>query len=96
MFDFGWSELFLIMVIAVLVLGPKEIPVVMRTLGGFMRRLKYMHYAIMQQIDQMIDIHDEKSGEVPPETQNEMDSDDSVSADLESTDLEKEGVDGNR
>lgn len=41
MFDIGWAELFLIAAVALVVLGPNELPVVMRKLGrwaGALRR----------------------------------------------------------
>ena len=51
MFDVGWSELFLIMAVAVLVIGPDEIPKVMQTLGRIVRRLQYVKYAFSQQFE---------------------------------------------
>jgi Tat protein translocase TatB subunit len=51
MFDVGWSELFLIMAVAVLVMGPEEIPKVMLTLGRIVRRLQYVKYAFSQQFE---------------------------------------------
>jgi sec-independent protein translocase protein TatB len=41
MFDIGWSELLVIGVVALLVVGPKELPTLLRTVGkyvGMMRR----------------------------------------------------------
>ncbi|TAK98784.1 MAG: twin-arginine translocase subunit TatB [Rhodospirillaceae bacterium] len=40
MFDFAWSEIGLIGLVAVLVLGPKELPQAMRTLGRFTRQAR--------------------------------------------------------
>jgi sec-independent protein translocase protein TatB len=40
MFDFAWSELALIGVVAVVVLGPKELPNAMRSLGKFTRQAR--------------------------------------------------------
>tara|TARA_R110001592_G_scaffold20926_14_gene84708 strand:- start:3473 stop:3790 length:318 start_codon:yes stop_codon:yes gene_type:complete len=54
MLDFGWPELFLIVAVAVLVIGPDEIPVVMVTLGRIMRRLHYIKFAISQQFDDVM------------------------------------------
>ena len=54
MLDFGWPELFLIIAIAILVIGPDEIPVVMVTLGRVMRRLSYVRYAISQQFEDVM------------------------------------------
>jgi sec-independent protein translocase protein TatB len=79
MFDLGWPELFLIAVVAVLFLGPKEIPVVMRALGNMVRRVKFMHFAISQQIDQMIDQHEQQTGDVGAETRAEKDADEALS-----------------
>jgi Tat protein translocase TatB subunit len=58
MFDLGWSELFLIMVVAIVVIGPKEIPEVMRGLGRIVRRLQYMRFALTQQFDDIMKEHD--------------------------------------
>ena len=33
MFEIGWSELLLIAVVALIAIGPKELPTVLRTLG---------------------------------------------------------------
>jgi sec-independent protein translocase protein TatB len=51
MFDIGWSELLLVGVVAVLVIGPNELPGIMRTLGRITRRLQYVRYAFTQQFE---------------------------------------------
>lgn len=51
MLDFGWAELFLIVAAAVLVVGPKDIPGVMRGLGRLVRRLSYLKYSISNQFE---------------------------------------------
>lgn len=51
MFDIGWSELLLVIVVAVLVIGPAELPAVMRGLGRIVRRLQYVRYAFSQQFE---------------------------------------------
>ena len=51
MLDFGWPELLLILAVAVLVIGPNEIPEMMRGLGRIVRRLQYMRFALSQQFD---------------------------------------------
>ncbi len=40
MFDIGWSELLILVVVALLVVGPKELPVLMRTIGAFINKVK--------------------------------------------------------
>jgi sec-independent protein translocase protein TatB len=42
MFDIGWGELVLIGMIALIVIGPKELPAVLRTLGQSMAKIKRM------------------------------------------------------
>ena len=54
MFDFGFPELLLIMAIAVLVIGPSEIPAVMVGLGRVMRRISYMRHAFTSQFDDFL------------------------------------------
>lgn len=40
MFDIGWPELALIVILSVLVIGPKELPLVLRTLGRWAGRAR--------------------------------------------------------
>jgi len=40
MFDVGFSELFLLALIGLVVLGPERLPAVARTLGGFLRKAR--------------------------------------------------------
>jgi sec-independent protein translocase protein TatB len=42
MFDIGWGELLLVGIVALIVIGPKELPTVMRTIGHWMGRVKRM------------------------------------------------------
>jgi sec-independent protein translocase protein TatB len=42
MFDFSWSELLLIGVVALIFIGPKELPGVLRTLGQWMSKIRRM------------------------------------------------------
>ncbi len=42
MFDISWSEFLLIGVVALIVIGPKELPAVMRTLGQWTRKVRSM------------------------------------------------------
>jgi Sec-independent protein translocase protein TatA len=41
----------MIMAVAVLVIGPSELPVMMRALGQIVRRLQYVRYAFSQQFE---------------------------------------------
>ncbi len=55
MFDISWTEILLIAVIAVVVIGPKEMPQVMRTAARYMRALKSMLRDFRRQIDDVVD-----------------------------------------
>ena len=40
MFSFGWSELTLTAIIVIIVIGPKEIPNLLKQIGSFSKSLK--------------------------------------------------------
>ena len=40
MFDIGWTELLVIAVVAVIIVGPKDLPAMLRTLGRYAGKLK--------------------------------------------------------
>src|SRR4051812_31101882 len=42
MFDIGWGELMLIGVVALIAIGPKELPGALRTLGQWMTKIRRM------------------------------------------------------
>ena len=42
MFDISWTEFLLIGVVALVVIGPKELPAVMRTIGQWTRKVRGM------------------------------------------------------
>ena len=51
MLDVGWQELFLIAVITIIVVGPKEIPRVLRTVTLWIRKVKDMAREFQSSID---------------------------------------------
>lgn len=58
MLDFSWAELFVIVIVALVVIGPKDIPHIMHSLGRFVRRLQYVRFAMTQQFDDFMREHD--------------------------------------
>ena len=54
MFDVGWAEILVIVAVAVMVIGPQDIPKVMYGIGRFMRRLQYVRFAVSQQFDDIL------------------------------------------
>ena len=54
MLDFSWSELLVIMAVALLVIGPKDIPKIMYGLGRVARRVQYVKFALSQQFEDIM------------------------------------------
>lgn len=53
MFDIGWPELMIIAVITILVVGPKELPKVLRTLTMWVRRVREMAMEFQSGLDDL-------------------------------------------
>jgi sec-independent protein translocase protein TatB len=54
MFDFSWSELAVIAAVALVVIGPKDLPRVMRVAGFWVRKARTVAHEFQQSLDQMI------------------------------------------
>jgi sec-independent protein translocase protein TatB len=54
MFDFAWSELALIAVVALVVIGPKDLPRVLRVVGQWVRQARGIAREFQGSLDQMI------------------------------------------
>jgi sec-independent protein translocase protein TatB len=54
MFDIGYSELLVVAIVALIVIGPKDLPRVMRTVGQWMGRARGMARHFRSGIDTMI------------------------------------------
>ena len=53
MFDIGWPELMVIAVLTVLIVGPKELPRVIRSVTGIIRKIRMMTSEFQSGIDDM-------------------------------------------
>ena len=51
MFDIGWSELLVIGVVAIIVVGPKELPRLMRTFGHYLGKVRHMAADFQRQFE---------------------------------------------
>jgi sec-independent protein translocase protein TatB len=63
MFDIGWSELIVIGVVALVVIGPKELPGVIRSVGRAVTKLRTMAGEFRGQFDEAMreaELHDVK------------------------------------
>ncbi len=54
MLDFGWMELLVIIALAIIFIGPKELPALMVALGRVVRRVQYIKFAISQQFEDVM------------------------------------------
>ena len=52
MFDIGWSELLVIALVAIVVVGPKELPRVLRSFGNYAGKLKRTAAEFRRQFDE--------------------------------------------
>lgn len=53
MFDLGWTELLLVAVVALIVVGPKDLPGVLRTVTGLMRRARSLTRDFQRSLEDM-------------------------------------------
>ena len=57
----GWSELLVIIVLAILIIGPKDFPVVVKKIGSYVKRVKSYITEIQDDIENVTDIDSEES-----------------------------------
>lgn len=58
MLDFGWSELFLIIILGIVLIGPKDIPELVYQAGRLLRRAQYLRFALSKQFDAFMEQND--------------------------------------
>lgn len=56
MFDIGFSELLIIFVVALLVVGPERLPVVAKKVGLYIGRMKRSFQSIKDEVEQELEI----------------------------------------
>ncbi len=54
MFDIGWTEMFAVIVVAVIVIGPKDLPGTLRTVGNWIGKVRAMGRDFQRGLDDMI------------------------------------------
>jgi len=55
----GWSELLVIIVLAVLIIGPKDLPIVVRKIASSMKKIKTYVSNIQEDIENSVDLEAE-------------------------------------
>jgi sec-independent protein translocase protein TatB len=59
MFDFAWSHILLLLLVAVIFLGPKELPVVLRYLGKIFAKFRQHREEIQEYVESAIAVSSE-------------------------------------
>ena len=54
MFDIGWQELFIVAILALIVVGPKDLPRALRTIMGLVRKARAMARDFQDGIDDVV------------------------------------------
>ncbi|WNJ98257.1 Sec-independent protein translocase protein TatB [Thalassospiraceae bacterium LMO-JJ14] len=93
MFDIGWQEIFLIAVIALIVVGPKDLPRALKTVTGALRKVKGMARDFQSGLDDIVreselddmrkQIEAESGGDILKNIENSIDPDGDISRDLD-------------
>jgi sec-independent protein translocase protein TatB len=61
MFDFAWSEIALIGVVALVLIGPKDLPIAIKTVTGMIKKARRMAAEFQTHVDEMVkdaDLHE--------------------------------------
>ena len=69
----GWFELLIIVVIAILVIGPKDFPIVLKKIGIWSRNIKKYFTDVQSNINQITDLEDNKSESLTEKTEKKKD-----------------------
>lgn len=103
MFDIGWTEIVTIVVLAVLIIGPKDLPKAMRGFAKMIGKAKAMMREFQSNIDEMIkdseleevkkQIQSARSFDIKSQISNAIDSDGEIQKGL---DVSKEAADFNK
>ncbi len=98
MFDIGWQELFIVAVLALIVIGPKDLPRALRTMGKWVRKARTLAGDFRGGLDDVMreaDLDDFKnemesaSGlDIGKEIENTIDPTGDISRDMDMSDIE--------
>ncbi len=57
----GWFELLIIVIIAILVIGPKEFPIVLKKIGSWVGSIKRYFSEVQKNINEVTNLEDQTS-----------------------------------
>jgi sec-independent protein translocase protein TatB len=66
MFDIGAMELFVVAILALVVVGPKELPKLLRTIGGYVRQARGMANEFRRGIENLAEEVEAEVGKIDP------------------------------
>ncbi|MHB1541194.1 MAG: Sec-independent protein translocase protein TatB [Steroidobacteraceae bacterium] len=70
MFDFSFSEILIIFVLALIVLGPEKLPTVVRRVGRWIGRARAMARQLQEQLEEEIDLEGRHRSTPPPSAES--------------------------
>jgi len=98
MFDIGWQELFIVAILALIVVGPKELPRVLRTVMGVVRKARMMARDFQDGLDDVVreaDLDDMKKqigsmtdGDLAKTVEDALDPNGDIAKDLDMTEVQ--------
>ena len=98
MFDIGWQELFIVAVLGLIVIGPKDLPRALRTVGKWVRKARTLAREFQGGLDDVMreaeldDVKDQMvsaSGlDIGKEIENTIDPTGDISRDMDMSDIE--------
>lgn len=98
MFDFAWSEIALIAVVAMIFIGPKDMPVAMRAVTGWVKKARRMAAEFQTHVDEMMreadlsevraSINEIRNFDIKGEIEKTIDADGSIRSTFASNPLE--------
>lgn len=98
MFDISWSEMAIIVLVALVVVGPKDLPKVLRTFGQFMRKARSLSREFQSGLNDMLReaeleearkaIENTRAGQLDREIRKALDPGDEVEKELRDLDRE--------
>jgi sec-independent protein translocase protein TatB len=98
MFDFAWSEFALIAVVALIAIGPKDMPVAIRSVTAWIKKARRMAAEFQTHVDEMVreaDLHEVKASfneirnfDIKGELERTIDADGSLRSTFASNPLE--------
>ena len=98
MFDIGWQELFIVGALALIVVGPKDLPRVLKTVMGLIRKARLLARDFQDGIDEVVreaDLDDVKKkienisdGDLSNSIQEAIDPDGGIASDFDMTEIQ--------